>query len=161
MHFAYHPGACWLPWCHIGFVKLKPGCLQGLHGWTEPDLGNASNSRIPGPTCQSKFRYTRHTLVKSCKYKLHPACTSCFSCFFPWHLLMATFLIFPLAPAFGCCSFLCSLYLQGTSYPCQMCTGLNRSPFQAKRATSLKGPAVQTPRLCLSLGIKHPGIKQS
>lgn len=64
---------------------------------------------------------------------------------------------FPLAPAFGCCPYLCSPYWQGASNLYQMGTGLNRSLFQAKTATSLQGSAVQTPKLCLSLGIKYLG----
>lgn len=40
-----------------------------------------------------------------------------------------------------------------------MGTGLNRSLFQAKTATSLQGPAVHTPELLIPrpLGIKHLG----
>lgn len=69
--------------------------------------------------------------------------------------LWPCFLFFSSAPAFGCCSCWSSPYRQEATCPCQMGTGLNGPLVQAKRATSLQGPTVQTLRPRLSLEGRH------
>lgn len=81
-------------------------------------------------------------------------CTPCFSYSFPWHLFRTTFLFF-----FPPWHLLLAAVQAGphATCPCQMGTGLNGPLVQAKRATSLQGPAVQTPRKSLSLEVRHLG----